>query len=343
MKVAIITDQHFGSHKGSQVYLDYYSEFYENIFFPWLKRNKITTLLDLGDTFDNRKSIDFVTLNWARKYYDTLRAMDITVHTLVGNHTAYYKNTNELNTLALLLQDYDNVYCYDDAIDLDIGGTSILFVPWICAENYDKSLKTIRNSTSKVAMGHLELSGYLARPGFVYEHGMDAGIFSHFDLVLSGHFHHKSSKGNIKYLGNPYQIYWNDYGDPRGFHSFDTETFKLKFIKNPYEIFSKVYWNDDTEIESKNYKGQYVKVIVEQKTNYARFEHMINSLYDEGALDVSVIEKVGVFEDPEANDVDVKDTLTLLDEYLDDVEVNVDKTALKSLMKSLYIESCEAV
>ena len=342
MKVAIITDQHFGSHKGSQVYLDYYSEFYENIFFPWLKRNKITTLLDLGDTFDNRKSIDFVTLNWARKYYDTLRAMDITVHTLVGNHTAYYKNTNELNTLALLLQDYDNVYCYDDAIDLDIGGTSILFVPWICAENYDKSLKTIRNSTSKVAMGHLELSGYLARPGFVYEHGMDAGIFSHFDLVLSGHFHHKSSKGNIKYLGNPYQIYWNDYGDPRGFHSFDTETFKLKFIKNPYEIFSKVYWNDDTEIESKNYKGQYVKVIVEQKTNYARFEHMINSLYDEGALDVSVIEKVGVFEDPEANDVDVKDTLTLLDEYLDDVEVNVDKTALKSLMKSLYIESCEA-
>ena len=212
MKVAIITDQHFGSHKGSQVYLDYYSEFYENIFFPWLKRNKITTLLDLGDTFDNRKSIDFVTLNWARKYYDTLRAMDITVHTLVGNHTAYYKNTNELNTLALLLQDYDNVYCYDDAIDLDIGGTSILFVPWICAENYDKSLKTIRNSTSKVAMGHLELSGYLARPGFVYEHGMDAGIFSHFDLVLSGHFHHKSSKGNIKYLGNPYQIYWNDYG-----------------------------------------------------------------------------------------------------------------------------------
>ena len=343
MKVAIITDQHFGSHKGSQVYLDYYSEFYENIFFPWLKRNKITTLLDLGDTFDNRKSIDFVTLNWARKYYDTLRAMDITVHTLVGNHTAYYKNTNELNTLALLLQDYDNVYCYDDAIDLDIGGTSILFVPWICAENYDKSLKTIRNSTSKVAMGHLELSGYLARPGFVYEHGMDAGIFSHFDLVLSGHFHHKSSKGNIKYLGNPYQIYWNDYGDPRGFHSFDTETFKLKFIKYPYEIFSKVYWNDDTEIESKNYKGQYVKVIVEQKTNYARFEHMINSLYDEGALDVSVIEKVGVFEDPEANDVDVKDTLTQLDEYLDDVEVNVDKTALKSLMKSLYIESCEAV
>ena len=113
MKVAIITDQHFGSHKGSQVYLDYYKDFYDNVFFPYLKRQKITTVLDLGDTFDNRKSIDFVTLDWARKnYYDVLRAMDITVHTLVGNHTAYYKNTNKLNTLALLLQEYDNCLLY---------------------------------------------------------------------------------------------------------------------------------------------------------------------------------------------------------------------------------------
>mgnify|MGYP004257414533 CR=1 FL=1 len=50
-------------------------------------------------------------------------------------------------------------------------------------------------------------------------------------------------------------------------------------------------WNDDTVIQPENYKGQYVKVIVEQKSNYARFEHMLNSLYDEGTLDVSVIEK----------------------------------------------------
>ncbi len=344
MKVAIITDQHFGSHKGSQVYLDYYKDFYDNVFFPYLKRQKITTVLDLGDTFDNRKSIDFVTLDWARKnYYDVLRAMDITVHTLVGNHTAYYKNTNKLNTLALLLQEYDNVYCYQDATDIEIGGTSICFVPWICPENYDLSIKTIRNSTSKVAMGHLELNGYFARAGFKYEHGMDARVFSDFDMVLSGHFHHRNSSGNVSYLGNPYQIYWNDYGDTRGFHTFDTETLKLRFKKNPYEIFAKIYYNDDTDIDPENYTGKYVKVIVEQKTNYARFEHMLNTLYENNVLDVSIIEKVGVFDDPDANDIDVKDTLTLLDEYLDDVTVDVDKTALKNLMKSLYIESCEVV
>lgn len=115
-------------------------------------------------------------------------------------------------------------------------------------------------------------------------------------------------------------------------------------VKNPYEIFAKIYWNDSAEqsrINPEEYAGKYVKVIVEQKSNYTDFEHMLNTLYDAGALDVKVVEKVGVFDDPEADALDVKDTLTLLDEYLDEVTVDVDKTALKTLMKSLYIESCE--
>ena len=346
MKVAVITDQHFRSHKGSQIYLDFYKKFYDNIFFPYLKKHKITQVLDLGDTFDNRKSIDFVSLEWAKEnYYDVLRDMGVTVHTVVGNHTAYYKNTNKVNTVDLLLKEYDNVVVYKDATDVVIGGTSVLFVPWICADNYDVSLKAIRNSASKVAMGHLELSGYLARPGFRYDSGMDANLFSDFDVVLSGHFHHKNSKGNVTYLGNPYQMYWNDHGDTRGFHIFDTETLKIRMVKNPYEIFAKIYWDDSADaparIDPADYKDKYVKVIVEQKSNYSDFELMLNSLYDAGALDVKVVEKVGVFDDPDANELDVKDTLTLLDEYLDEVTVDVDKTALKSLMKSLYIESCE--
>ena len=244
-----------------------------------------------------------------------------------------------------MLKEYDNVVVYKDATDVVIGGTSVLFVPWICADNYDVSLKAIRNSASKVAMGHLELSGYLARPGFRYDSGMDANLFSDFDVVLSGHFHHKNSKGNVTYLGNPYQMYWNDHGDTRGFHIFDTETLKVRMVKNPYEIFAKIYWDDSADaparIDPADYKDKYVKVIVEQKSNYSDFELMLNSLYDAGALDVKVVEKVGVFDDPDANELDVKDTLTLLDEYLDEVTVDVDKTSLKSLMKSLYIESCE--
>ena len=42
-------------------------------------------------------------------------------------------------------------------------------------------------------------------------------------------------------------------------------------------------------------------------------------------------------------DLDIKDTLTLLSEYIDEIDLSVDKTDLKKLMQSLYIESCEVV
>ena len=191
--------------------------------------------------------------------------------------------------MELLLKEYDNVIVYKEPTDVEIGGTSVLFVPWICSDNYDLSLAKIRESSSRVAMGHLELSGYLARPGFRYDSGMDANLFSDFDVVLSGHFHHKNSKGNVTYLGNPYQMYWNDHGDTRGFHIFDTETFKVRMVKNPYEIFAKIYWNDSAEqsrIDPEEYAGKYVKVIVEQKSNYTDFEHMLNTLYPAQILNI---------------------------------------------------------
>ena len=59
MKVAIITDQHFGARKNSKLFHDYFLKFYENIFFPYLEKNGITTVIDMGDTFDSRKGIDF--------------------------------------------------------------------------------------------------------------------------------------------------------------------------------------------------------------------------------------------------------------------------------------------
>ena len=93
MKIAIITDQHFGARKNSKLFHDYFLKFYNDVFFPVLYSEGITTIVDMGDTFDSRKGIDFSALSWAKdNYYDKLKEMGITVHTIVGNHTAYYKN-----------------------------------------------------------------------------------------------------------------------------------------------------------------------------------------------------------------------------------------------------------
>ena len=236
MKVAIITDQHFGARKNSKLFHDYFLKFYNEVFFPYLEEHGITTVVDMGDTFDSRKGIDFAALTWAKtNYYDRLRDMGVTVHTIVGNHTAYYKNTNDVNAVDLLLREYDNVIVYSEATEAYLDKLKVLFIPWINAENQENTFKSIEDTTSVCAMGHLELSGYPAHRGHFMDKGLSGELFKTFTKVFSGHYHTRSDDGRIFYLGNPYEMYWNDANDTRGFHIFDTETLETTPIDNPLE------------------------------------------------------------------------------------------------------------
>jgi hypothetical protein len=180
------------------------------------------------------------------------------------------------------------------------------------------------------------------------EHGMNPDIFSKFKQVFSGHYHHKSTRGNITYLGNPYQMFWNDYKDERGFHLYEPTTNKLKRVKNPYEIFQKIFYNDSTgshfSFDTSECSNSFVKIIVEDKKDYGAFEQFIDSVFASQPHDVKIIETLVNDSFVEEDEVtEVKDTLTLLNEYIDEVELAVDKNKLKGIMKSLYIESCEVV
>lgn len=346
MTIALITDQHLDGRKGSGVFWNYFEKFYENVFFPYLEKNKITTVIDLGDTFDNRKSVDFNVLQRVKKkYFDVLQDMGIELHMILGNHDTYYKNTNEVNSPDLLLCDYNNITVYDEPTTVIIEDTPIALVPWINAGNLNQTMEFIDETSAKVAMGHLELNGFEVTPGMKMDHGMDPSLFAKFDKVFSGHFHHKSKKGNIQYLGNPYQMFWNDCDDVRGFHTFEPPTQKLKYHKNPYVIFKKLYYNDAEKCQYNfdEYKDCFVKVIVEHKTNYAQFEVLIDGLQKAGAHDIKILETLVEDDTIDDADLEVKDTATLLNEYIDEVEVSVDKTMLKNLMRNLYIESLEVV
>ena len=344
MKVVIITDQHFGMRKGSQDFHDYMRKFYEEVFFPFLDKNKINTVLDLGDTFDNRKAIDFWSLDWAKKnYYDLLSDRGIKVYTVVGNHTAYYKNTLGINAINLLLQEYENVHLIEKPETLNIGGLDICFIPWICVENETETYDVISNTKANICMGHLELSGFEAHQGYYMDHGMNREVFSKFKKVFTGHFHHRSHSENIYYLGNPYQMYWNDYGDVRGFHLFDTETTKLKFIKNPYNMFAKIYYDDtvvdpDT-IDETECNNKYVKLIVEKRTNYYAYDNLVERLYQTGVHDLKIIDNNQEEINP-TGDIEVEGTLSFLENYIEEIDYE-DKDTLKSIIGSIYSESLQ--
>ena len=161
MKVAIITDTHYGARKNSKLFHDYFLKFYNDIFFPTIDKEGISTILHLGDAFDNRTGINFAALSWAKNnIFDPIKERGINVHLIVGNHDSYYKNTNDVNAVDLLLREYDNVNVYSEATEILVDKLKILFVPWINAENEKQTLKLIESTDCKVSMGHLELSGF---------------------------------------------------------------------------------------------------------------------------------------------------------------------------------------
>ena len=342
MRVAVITDTHYGARKGSTHLHNYFQLFYDNIFFPTLEREKIDTVIHMGDIFDSRKSIDYQSLEWSKEVvFEPLRKYK--VYAITGNHDCYYKNTNHVNSPELLLKDYSNISTFSKATEINIGGLDILLLPWINSENYDESLEAIQNSKSKIAMGHLEINGFKATRGHMMEDGMDTDVFSKFNSVYSGHFHTRSTDGKINYLGNPYEMYWNDVNDTRGFHIFDTDTITHAPINNPYKLFYNVYYEDTPyqTFDSTPYENKIVKVIVRKKTNPKQFQKFIDKLYATGIQDLKIIENFELIEGEDFEMDEDENTLSLLNRYIDESEFHLDKNIIKGIFQDLYRQACE--
>ena len=345
MKIAIITDQHFGARKNSKLFHDYFLKFYNDVFFPYLEENGITTIVDMGDTFDSRKGIDFSALAWAKdNYYDRLKDMGIHVHTIVGNHTAYYKNTNEVNAVDLLLREYDNVTVYSESTEVKLDKLNVLFIPWINKENEETTFKLIQSSTCKIAMGHLELNGFRAHRGCIMDHGHPGELYSEFTKVFSGHYHTRSDDGRIYYLGNPYEMFWNDVGDRRGFTIFDTETLEHFHVDNPYRLFHNIYYEDTPHqlFDVSEYVNKIIKVIVRKKTDTKAFEKFIDKVTDVAA-DIKIVENFDIQEPEEFEIFESEDTISILNRYIEEAEIQLDKSRVKNIMRQTYQEACELI
>ena len=342
MRLAIITDTHYGARKGSKHLHDYFELFYRDVFFPSLEEHQIDTVIHMGDIFDSRKAIDLQSLEWSKRVvFEPLKKYK--VHALIGNHDCYYKNTNNVNSPELLLKDYENIKTYSKATEISLDKLKILLLPWINSENFEETEKLIKKTKAKVAMGHLEVNGFKATRGHLMENGMDVKTFNKFEKVYSGHFHTRSNDGKIFYLGNPYEMFWNDVNDPRGFHLFDTDTLEHTPINNPYKLFYNVYY-DDTNYKLFNtslYKDKIVKVIVRQKSKPKEFEKFIDKLYASGVQDLKIIENFDIQESADFEIDEDENTLSILNRYIDEAEFDLDKNIIKGIFKDLYRQACE--
>ena len=342
MKILLITDQHFGVRNDNEHFINHYKKFYGQVVIPFIKASGIKEIISLGDTFDRRRYINFHSLDEAKEmWFDQLIKLGCNHTMLIGNHDIYYKNTLKVNAPHEILGEY-KFDVIDKPTTKSYDGTDILMLPWICDDNKSEVFEAVQRSKAPVLMGHLELNGFEAHPGHVMESGMDKTFFNKFKRVFSGHYHQKSTKGNISYLGNPYQLYWNDYGCKRGFHVFDTSTLKTTFYRNPFDIFYKLYYNNGVSIpESEDLKGSFVKLIVEEKGDYQKFDYAVKQLQNIGLGDLKIVEDLSAELECSDSTLETEDTMTLLESYIDEIELKVDKSNVKSVMRSLYVEASE--
>ena len=351
MKIALITDTHFGARNDNLAFNEYFYKFWEETFFPYIEKNGIDTVIHLGDVMDRRKFVSYkIAKDFRERFIQRFVDLGVTVHMMVGNHDTFYKNTNDVNSLSELVEGrFPSLYVYPEATTVEFDGTPICFLPWICADNYAHTMNHIKETKAQVAMGHLEINGFEMHAGHFAEGGYEKDFLRKFDTVFSGHFHKKSDDGQIYYLGNTYQMTWSDNGCPKGFHIFDTETRELERIVNPFTIFEKVYYDDsngtydDYDLSKLNQK--FVKIVVVNKKDFYQFDRFIDKVLSEsGAHEVKIVED---FSELDATNVDdaivenAEDNMTLIERYIDELDVELDKTRLKNMMKGLYLEASD--
>jgi len=345
MKIALLGDTHFGVRNDARHFHEYYEKFYSEVFFPYLEEHGIDTIIQLGDLFDRRKYINFLSLAESRRYFfDECKNRNIRLHALIGNHDIFWRNSLEINSPDLLLRDYDNITLWAKHGTLELDGAVFDMIPWMCNENENEIREFVSKSTSPYCVGHFELVGYYMQRGQVSHEGYEDVFLKNYDQVYSGHYHSRSASvdGKIAYLGTPYELFWSDYKDQKGFGVFDTQSKVFKFVTNQNRMFYKLTYDDTKELNEdfSNLKNKYIKIVVVQKTNPQKFDTFMDDIYKMNPIDVTIVEDVNEMVNNEEDVVDqAQDTLTILSNYIDQQTIQVEPQKLKTVMRELYLEA----
>lgn len=344
-KTIILGDLHLGARNASPVVANYQLSFFENELFPYMEKHGITNILQLGDMFDSRKFSSHMILHmWKKRFFDILQAKKYSFNMLIGNHDIPMRNSITINSPSLLLKEsYSCVNVIDTPQELDLYGTSFLIIPWICDENRESIYSLIKSTTALYCAGHFEFAGFEMQRGVIGSGGESSAEFNDFDLVLSGHYHTKSKKGNILYTGIPYELTWADFNDQKGFHVFDSKTHKLEFIKTDSKLFRRIEYDDKNgkPILPTDLTDSYVKVVVINKTDPYQFDKFITNIMIQDVIDLKILDVDVDVDNVTVDKLELEDTKTLISSFVDKVETDLQKDKIKNMLHELYLNALE--
>lgn len=343
--LALITDIHFCIRNSSTYFASRYELFFKNIFFPTIVKSNVKTILILGDTFEDRKSVNVLGLHHARTmFFDVAKDLGIKIIAILGNHDVFFKNTNEIHSMSIINNEYDNVHLVYDYEEFKFGNKIFGMMSWVNNENLEENLKIIQStSNANYLLSHLEISGFEMTKGHLNEKGFSMDIFSRFDMVLSGHFHIKNKIKNIYYIGNPFQTNWDDFGCDRGFHIYDTSKDEFEFIRNTYDTYNVLEYTDDIDLDEfdfNEYNSQIIKILIDTiaDLNQSKYHKFLEKI-SETVHQYSILE-TGYTMIDSADVVSLKSNTETINEYVSSLNLEDDlHSDVLNIMHELHAEA----
>jgi len=338
----IIGDMHTSIKAGNQAQQEIFHTYFKNFLkdiFAYVDKNKVKTLVLLGDVFDVRKHLNLWAADWfIKNFRDECVFRGLHVIVIIGNHDIFYRESIAVNSPLMMLQDHPDTFTLVmEPTELNVDGMDCLFVPWICNENRREVMGAIRNTSADYLFGHFEFDGFEMQKGQLAKAELKHTDFNRFKKIISGHYHHRSFQDNVIYTGTPWELTWQDCDDEKGVYELKDGQFE--WIKNPYTMFGKIVYNEMNKPAAEKITGKYIKLQVLERVDKKKFNSFMDFVYGCGPIDVIIEEDLREEFTSQIVLDQMKSTIQFLHDYIDKSDLELDKDEMKATMNELYNEA----
>lgn len=336
-KIGIFSDIHLGIGQDSKQWHDIAIDF-ANWAADTFNERGISDIIIPGDIFHNRTEINVNTIAVAKVFFDLFK--DFRIFISSGNHDSYYKDKSTINSISIL-DGWNNIHVIDtnpEVIQTDYE--DIVLVPWgTTFENIPK--------TKGIIFGHFEISSFYMNSYKVCDHGFESkDLLSKAPYIISGHFHkrdhRKYEKGQILYVGSPYQHNFGDAGDSRGIYIFNLENNEFEFIENEIspkhvKISAKSLQEEKYENLDSLIKNNIVSLVIDTKIeqeNLASFNVKLQKLSPITIRTDYLDVESDIDQNDDSKDFDSGNLLKDIQEYIENLNIEHKKEVMDYLTES---------
>lgn len=326
----VLGDIHLGVKGNSSLYHSIAIDLFDKVC-EYAHYNDIEYLVQVGDLFDNRKALTHSTIDTALSIADKVDKSFKQSFFIVGNHDTANKDTMFPHGL-MIFNKYKNITVVDKPTTFD----RVLMLPWIfdAQDMVDAS----------ICMGHFDINGAIMNSSNTKatSHRLNFSDFSKYDLTVSGHYHTPGVyENNVRYIGTPYQLSFNDIGSERGFYVLNTDIPSLDFVR--FDDYPHHYVFTDKSDIATDISGQIVKLVFTDNYGIDGNKEIIDRFRSMGPLSLNIVyvnSSEGMSEDTVSHEVVVKDKIDILYEFFDksDIPEGINIDVLKKISSSIYKE-----